>query len=193
MARTRVFDEQQVLDRAMALFWRRGFEATSIQDLVEEVGINRASMYATFGDKRQLFIAVLDHYLTRVNGERLALLARPGSAVAAIAAFFEAIITASRGAEKHLGCLITNTLTELAPSDPEIAAKLRASLDRVEGAFAAAIRRGQESNEMAVDQDACALARFLVGTAQGIRVLARSGAPPATLREIVTVALRALR
>ncbi|MDE2582669.1 MAG: TetR/AcrR family transcriptional regulator [Rhodospirillales bacterium] len=193
MARTRIFDEQQVLDRAMALFWRQGFEATSIQDLVEAVGINRASMYTTFGDKRQLFIAVLDHYLTRVNGERLALLAGQGSAVTAIAAFFEAIITASRGAEKHLGCLITNTLTELAPSDPEIAAKLRTSLDRVEDAFAAAIRRGQQTNEMAADQDPRAMARFLVGTAQGIRVLARGGATPASLREIVTVALRALR
>ncbi|HUY01917.1 MAG TPA: TetR/AcrR family transcriptional regulator [Acetobacteraceae bacterium] len=193
MARTRLFDEQQALDRAMALFWRQGYEATSIQDLVEAVGINRASMYATFGDKRRFFITVLDHYLTRVNGERLATLARPGSALAAITAFFEAITAASRGAERQLGCLITNTVTELAPSDPEIAAKLRASLDRVEDAFAAAIRRGQESNEIAADQDPRAVARFLVSTAQGVRVLARSGATPASLREIVTVALRALR
>ena len=193
MARTRVFDEQQVLDRAMALFWRQGFEATSIQDLVETVGVNRASLYATFGDKRRLFIAVLDHYLTRVNGERLAILAGPGSAAASIAAFFEAIITASQSGEKQLGCLITNTLTELAPSDSEIAAKLRTSLDRVEDAFAAVVRRGQESKELAADQDPRAMARFLVGTAQGIRVLARGGATPASLREIVTVALRALR
>ena len=71
MARTRSFDEDEVLDRAMALFWRKGFEATSIEELVSVSGINRASMYAVFGDKRRLFLAVLDHYLARVNAERL--------------------------------------------------------------------------------------------------------------------------
>ncbi len=177
----------------MALFWRQGFEATSIQDLVEAAGINRASMYATFGDKRGLFIAVLDHYLERVNGERLAILARPGSPLAAIAAFFESIIDASQGPEKHLGCLITNTLTELAPGDPEIAAKLRAGLERVEHAFVQAIRRAQDIGEIPPDRNARSLARFLVGVAQGVRVLARSGIPAARLREIATVARTALR
>lgn len=192
MARARSFDEEDVLDRAMALFWHKGYEATSIQDLVEAAGINRASMYGSFGDKRGLFIAVLDHYLARVNGERLAILCRSGSAIAAIAAFFEAIIDASQGSERHLGCLITNTLTEVAPSDPEIAAKLQASLDRVEQAFGQAIRRGQEAGEIPRDRKVRSLARFLVATAQGVRVLARSGTAPAKLREIVTVALAAL-
>jgi len=92
MARTRAFDEEDVLDRAMALFWRKGFEATSIEELVGVSGINRASMYAAFGDKRRLFLAVLDHYLVRVNGERIAILLRGGSATAAIGGFFDAII-----------------------------------------------------------------------------------------------------
>ena len=192
MARTRAFDEEDVLDRAMALFWRKGFEATSIEELVSVSGINRASMYAAFGDKRRLFIAVLDHYLVRVNAERLAILSRDGSAIAAIGGFFDAIIVAATGPERHLGCLITNTLTEIAPTDPEIAAKLQTSLKRIEKAFAETIRRGQDMGEIAPGKDARALARFLVGVAQGLRVLARSGTAEPTLRDIVTTALTTL-
>jgi TetR/AcrR family transcriptional repressor of nem operon len=188
MARTRGFDEDEVLDRAMALFWRKGFEATSIEELVGVSRINRASMYAAFGDKRRLFLAVLDHYLTRVNAERLAILSQGESATAAIAGFFGAIIAAATGPERHLGCLITNTLTEVAPTDPEIAAKLQSSLQRIETAFAETIRRGQDMGEIAPGKDA----RFFVGTAQGLRVLARSGTAEPTLRDIVATALTTL-
>jgi TetR/AcrR family transcriptional repressor of nem operon len=193
MVRTRAFDEQEVLDRAMALFWRQGYEATSIEDLVVAAGINRASMYGTFGDKRRLFIAVLDHYLARVNGERLTILARPGSAIAAIEAFFEAIISASLGRERHLGCLITNTLTEMGSNDPEITAKLRASLARVEQAFVEVIRRGQKAGEIASERNARSIARYLVGVTQGLRVLARCGETGAKLRDTAKVAIAALR
>ena len=192
MARTRSFDEDEVLDRAMALFWRKGFEATSIEELVSVSGINRASMYAAFGDKRRLFLAVLDHYLTRVNAERLAILSQGGSATAAIAGFFGTIIAAATGPDRHLGCLITNTLTEVAPTDPEIAAKLQSSLQRIETAFAETIRRGQDMGEIAPGKDASALARFFVGIAQGLRVLARSGTAEPTLRDIVATALTML-
>ena len=192
MARTRAFDEEDVLDRAMALFWRKGFEATSIEELVSVSGINRASMYAAFGDKRRLFVAVLDHYLARVNAERLAILSQDDSVIAAIGGFFDAIIIAATGPERHLGCLITNTLTEIAPTDPEVAAKLQTNLKRIEKAFAETIRRGQDMGEIAPGKDARSLARFLVGVAQGLRVLARSGTAEPTLRDIVTTALTTL-
>ena len=192
MARTRSFDEAAVLDRAMALFWRKGFEATSIEELVSVSGINRASMYAAFGDKRRLFMAVLDHYLARVNAERLAILAQGGSSTAAIAGFFGAIVAAAAGPEWQLVCLITNTHTEVAPADPEIAAWLQSSLQRIETAFAETIRRGQDMGEIAFNKDARALARFFLGVAQGLRVLARSGTPEPTLRDIVATALTTL-
>lgn len=193
MARTRAFDEAEVLDRAMALFWRQGFEATSIDALVAASGINRGSMYAAFGDKRGLFMAVLDHYLTHVNGEKLAILSQGTSAAVAIAEFFDAIITAATGPERNLGCLITNTLTEIAPTDPEIAAKLHASLARIEQAFAQTIRQGQDAGEIPAGKSARVLARFLVCVAQGLRVLARGGATETTLRDVVAVTLTTLR
>ncbi|MDE2005815.1 MAG: TetR/AcrR family transcriptional regulator [Rhodospirillales bacterium] len=192
MPRTRQFDEADVLDRAMALFWRQGFEATSIQDLVAALGINRASMYAAFGDKRGLFLAVIDRYLAHSNAERLAILAAPGPARAAIAAFLAALLAEADSTGPRRGCLVTNTLIEMAPRDPEIARRLRASLARVEEGFAEAIRRGQAAGEIAATRDPGALARYLVGIAQGIRVLARGGAGADQLRDVAGVALDAL-
>lgn len=176
----------------MLLFWRQGFEATSIEELVSVSGISRGSMYAAFGDKRRLFMAVLDHYVSRMNAERLAILSREASATAGIVGFFSAIIAAATGPERHQGCLITNTLTEVAPTDPAIAAKLHSSLQRIEAEFAETIRRGQAIGEIAIDKDARALARFFVGIAQGLRVLARSGTAEPTLRDIVATALTTL-
>ena len=192
MPRTRQFDEADVLDRATDLFWRQGFEATSIQDLVGALGINRASMYAAFGDKRGLFLAVIDRYLARSNAERLAILAAPGPARAAIGAFLAALLAEAEGAGPRQGCLVTNTLIEMAPRDPEIARRLRASLARVEEGFAEAIRRGQAAGEIGRTRDPGALARYLVGIAQGIRVLARGGAGADQLRDVARVALDAL-
>ncbi|MGH7121340.1 MAG: TetR/AcrR family transcriptional regulator [Acetobacteraceae bacterium] len=192
MGRTRAFDTGEVLDRAMALFWRQGYEATSIQDLVEATRVNRASLYATFGGKHELFLAVLDHYVSAINGERVALLSRAGSPLAAIQSFFAASIAEAGADKRNLGCLITNTLTEMAPSDPAIRAKLAASLRRVEQAFADTLRRAQEAGEVPLSKDPAALARFLVGVAQGLRVLARSGAPVSVLRDIQSVSLSAL-
>lgn len=192
MSRQRLFDEDQVLDRAMTLFWRRGYEATSIQDLVDAIGINRSSLYGAFGDKRGLFLAVIDHYLARVHSERLALLIAPGAARDAIAAFFATLTARGGDANSRLGCLVTNTLVELAPHDPELAERLRASLDRIEEGFAAAICRGQAAGEIPHGRDPGVLARFLVGVAQGMRVLARGGAGAAELRDVAAVALDAL-
>ena len=177
----------------MSLFWRQGYEATSIDELVTVSGLNRGSMYSAFGDKRGLFMAVLDHYVANVSAHKVALVKSSTSAIGGITSFFEAIITAAAGPERNLGCLITNTLTEIAPLDPAISVRLQASLTTVEATFEAAIRRGQHDGEIAAEKNPSALARFLVGTAHGIRVLARSGAPEATLRDIAAVAISTLR
>lgn len=182
MGRVREFSEDEVLDRAMSVFWRQGFEASSIDDLVAASGINRGSMYAAFGDKRGLFLAVLDRYLSHVNSHRAALLTADRPALDCLRAFFDSLV--GSGAERSLGCLVTNTLTEVAPSDPEIAKKLSASLTKIEGLFAATIRRGQREGDIRRDRDARALARLLLGVAQGMRVLARAGAAPDMLRDI---------
>lgn len=176
----------------MAVFWHKGYAATSIQDLVEATGVNRASLYGAFGDKHRLFLAAIDRYAARSKGERLALLERPGPVKPLIRAFFDDLIVRTQGEGRCLGCLLTNSAVELAPHDPLIRARLRDGFLTVEQGFEVTLRRGQRTGEIAPEKDPKALARFLLGLVQGLRVLARSDAEEATLRDIVEVGLRCL-
>lgn len=192
MSRLKRFDRDQVLERAMRLFWERGYAATSIQDLVEATGVNRASLYGTFGDKQRLFVAAVDHYVAQLSARRLDTLRRPGSAKAAIRDYFDQMIAFAEGEGRGLGCLLTNSTVELAPHDEAIAHTLRASLERVEAAFEATIRRGQAQGEIPPDKGARALARYFVTLIQGLRVLMRARADASMLRDVVGTALEAL-
>src|SRR3954470_9130493 len=111
MAGVKQFDQDEVLDRAMAVFWERGYEATSIQDVVEATGLNRGSLYATFSDKKQLFLAVLAHYADRVGNPLMAELADPNPRQA-IERMFAAILRRTSDPTQPRGCLITNTALE---------------------------------------------------------------------------------
>ena len=192
MARQKEFDRDAVLEQAMLVFWRHGYEATSVQDLVTATGINRASMYGTFGDKRGVFLAAVDRYLEHVNAKRLAELRAPGPAKAAIRRYFDGLLVFAAGEGRRLGCLITNSAVELAPHDRQIGSCLRESLGRVEQAFHGVIERGQAQGEISPEKDPRALARFLVSTVQGLRVLSRADSEEAVLRDVVSVALAAL-
>jgi TetR/AcrR family transcriptional repressor of nem operon len=192
MARPRGFEREAALEQAMRLFWARGYAAVSIQDVVEATGINRASLYAAFGDKRALFREAIEHYLTNVSAARLNRLERPGSAKAAIHGYFEELVAFTLGEGRRLGCLLTNTAVELAPHDEAMGGRLRASFAKVEDAFARAIRRGQAEGEIPAQKDPRALARFLLNAVQGLRVTGRVAPRKAALHDIVTVTLAAL-
>lgn len=190
MGRPRQFDHERALDQVMRLFWQRGYGATSVQDLVEATGVNRASMYNTFGNKQQLFLAAVDRYVDRVMAARIARLRASGSAKAAIEDHFEAMLALSDG--RRLGCLLTNSAVEVAPHDAEVAASLSASLGAVEDALFDVVRRGQAQGEIPADKDPRALASFLLGATQGLRVLMRAGSDQQSLRAVVTTALSTL-
>lgn len=189
MARHKAFREEEVLDRAMRRFWAHGYEGTSIQDLVDATGINRASLYGTFGGKERLFSAAVDHYLAAVSRERLAILGRDEPAPGAIRAYFDDLLAFATGPGRCLGCLLTNTAVEVAPHDGAVAARLRASFERVEDAFAAAIERGVRDGDIADHADPRALARLLTTLVQGLRVLIRADTEVERLRDAVDTAL----
>jgi len=192
MARHKRFVRDDVLDRAMRAFWRHGYAGTSVQDLVEATGVNRASLYASFGDKERVFLAALDHYVARVSAGWLDALRSADSVKDGMRRYFDRLIAFSLGEGRGLGCLITNATVELAPHDAQAAASLRTHLGRAEETFFEAVRRGQASGEIAPDKDARALARFFLGTVQGLRVLMRVEADEAELRDVVNVALSVL-
>ena len=193
MGRHKTFDQNEVLDKAMQLFWRQGYETTSIQDLVSETGVNRASLYDSFGDKRTLFRLALEHYIETVSAPRLNLLEQEGSTLEAIHAYFDSLMAFScADATRRAGCLVTNSTIELALRDSQIAERLQKSLTRVEETFFQTLGRGVQQGDFPADTDCRALARFLTSGVQGLRVLARSGVEAATLKDVVSVTLSVL-
>ena len=192
MPRQREFDTDVVLDSAMATFWRKGFEATSVEDLVSATGLNRASMYQAFGSKEGLFLASLDHYITNVNRKRLALLADPDAPRQAIHRFFDNLVEFSAGDGRWLGCLLTNSAIELGPRSRDVELKLVAAFDRVERALEDTVRRAQAAGEISDDKDPVRLARFLMSTINGLRVMARSRPDKERMRDVATLALQVL-
>lgn len=192
MSRTKAFDQTEVLEKAMTLFWQKGFEATSIQDLVEHTGIQRGSLYATYGDKRRLFLAALDHYRDVVAARRLRLLTAPGSGKAAIRRFFRDAVEYAVGEGRRLGCLLTNSAVELAPHDPVMAERCSIGIGRTEQAFLTALEHARDAGEIDAGRDLRALARYLTSSLQGLRVTARAQPERDRLEDIVATTLSVL-
>ena len=192
MGRPREFDRDQVLDRAMRVFWTRGYEAASIQHLVARMGIQRGSLYQTFGDKRGLFFAALDRYDQIATAKLLATLDTPGSGKDAIREFFRLKLELSLEPGRPRGCLVTNSTAELASRDRGAATKVSAALTRIEAAFHRAVVRAQKAGEIDRARSPRALARYLTSSAQGLSVMAKASPERAVLEDIVNVTLAAL-
>jgi TetR/AcrR family transcriptional repressor of nem operon len=190
MAGVKQFDRNEVLDRAMAAFWSRGYEATSIDDLVEATGIGRGSLYGTFGDKRQLFLAALDRYWNTVAMEMIAELSDP-DARHAVERMFDALIRRASDAKFPRGCLITNTSLECPTCGDEITRKIGERMGQQETAIYQVLRKAQAEGTLSAARDARALARFFLGVAWGINAVNRTVTDPEVLRDMVRVAMSA--
>ena len=188
MAGVKQFDRKDVLESAQAVFWARGYEATSIQDLVDATGVNRGSLYGTFGDKQGLFLAVIDHYLATVATPMMAELSNPDPR-SAIEGMFAALIRRNSDPEFPRGCLITNTSLECPISGDTIARKIAEAMGNQETAIYRVVRRAQTEGALAANCDARALARFFLGVAQGLNVVNKAVADPEMLRDMVRVAM----
>lgn len=167
------FDVDAALGRAMDAFWSRGYEATSTQDLLARMGINRGSLYDTFGSKRELFMKALEHYQATYQGPKVAA-AQGRTPRETIGALFDGLVAEALGDDGRCGCLLVNTALELAPHDEEIAGIVAAGLRDIEAFFRETIEKGQQVGEISGGVDAAEVARALLGLMVGLRVLARS-------------------
>jgi TetR/AcrR family transcriptional regulator, transcriptional repressor for nem operon len=191
MARPREFDEQAVLDAALARFWSRGYEATSTRDLAESMGITGASLYNAFGDKRGLYQRVLEHYIEISLAERLRRYA-PLAPRVALETFFREIVERSMADPQHKGCLLVNSALELSPHDPQLQRVVAEVFERIESYFLGCIKAGQSDHTISRNRPARDLARLLLSVLLGVRVLARSRPERALLEGAVRSALACL-
>ncbi len=181
------YDATALLEGATRAFWRRGFAATSVGELVSETGVNRASLYAAHAGKRALFLACLRHYDETRRRRFLDVLSAHHPPRAAILAAFEA---ARLPGEDGLpgGCLLVNTALELAPHDPEIRALIGDSLTAVEAFFRDRIEAAQVEGTVPPGRDPAGTARSLLGLFLGLRVLVRAEIDGAAVRAVVAEA-----
>lgn len=172
MPRKKEFDEYEVLHRAMEIFWHKGYEATSVQDLVEQMGINRGSLYGTFTDKHALFLAAIQYYDQTIISAVVRVLHEPESPRKAIVDYIRSVAEQAADVDRQ-GCFLTNSAVEVGPHDSEAEQKLQASLLRVEAAFLDALADARSRGEIGTRRDLRDVARFLTSSIQGIRVMAR--------------------
>jgi AcrR family transcriptional regulator len=190
MARPRTFDEDRAIEAAMRAFWSTGFEATSTEDLCEATGLGRSSIYNTFKSKRNLFEKALRRYMESKTASAIELLESTLPAQEKVRTLLWQSIDTETG--DPTGCLVVNSMVELAPHDPEIAKQLQRDHGRRLEALRTAIDVGRRDGEIDADKDPLVLAHFIVATISGMRVVARAGADRAALEAIATTALDAL-
>jgi len=188
MARPKAFNPDRALLKAMDLFWRLGYENTSVEALMREMGIARQSLYDTFGDKRALYLKALAFYRDRTNGAMQRMLENAPSIKAAFAKLLYDLAAETR--EQHeRGCLLLSANLQRDPKDVVVSRFLRDNQARVEAIFQSALLRAQENGEVSAKEDTTALARFFVVTIQGMRAIARLQPDRNALEQVAGVAL----
>jgi TetR/AcrR family transcriptional repressor of nem operon len=192
MARTKDFDEAEVLDKAVNLFWLKGYNATSMQDLVDGLGISRSSLYDTYGDKHTLFLKALESYQNAASGRICGILNSAQPARQIIKQLLQFTIDELLKDTNQKGCFMVNSEVEVGPHDEQVSQIICGNDQQVEETIYKVIKKGQENGEITSTQDARALARFTFNTVKGIQVTVKSTTDRAVFDDIIEMAMSVL-
>lgn len=192
MARTKDFDENEVLAKAIQLFWYKGYNGTSMQDLVDGLGISRSSLYDTYKDKHTLFVKALESYQNSGAARISDIIEHSGSAKDTIKKLLELATTDLLSDKQQKGCFMVNAEVEVAPHDAEVNNLVCKNDQQMEEAFYLVIKKGQESGELKNEEDARALSRFIFNTVKGMRVTGKSVTDPSVFNDIIKLTISAL-
>jgi len=175
MARTKEFNEDKALDKAIEIFWHKGYNGTSAQDLVTHLGLSRSSLYDTFGDKQKLFVQSLKKYQKQSQDQIVDLFEKSENIKETLQDIFKQAVIESLEDRITKGCFMVNSSVELAMHDQEIAKIVQNNAKTMEEIFTNAVKKGQDLGHISKKMDAKVLARFIFNNYSGIRVLARTG------------------
>ena len=187
------FDVDEALNRALAAFWAEGYEATSMQQLLDAMGLNRGSFYDTFGSKHNALLQALNRYGETVIRPALTGACSGRTPRAMIEAVFDWVVAEALGKAGSRGCLFVNTALEMAPRDPEVSRVVGRAFEEMETFFRSSIEQGQAVGEISGNMDAAATAKSLMAMLLGLRVMARSGASRDTLQAVAAQVSTMLR
>jgi TetR/AcrR family transcriptional regulator, transcriptional repressor for nem operon len=192
MPRTKSFDQEEILDKATNLFWRQGYNGTPPQDILDTTGLSRSSLYDTYGDKHSLFLQCLQRYRETETAIIIDYLDGSEDPAAAIRSVFLSAWEHTAKQRQQKGCLMVNSLNELAPHDPEVASIIQENRQAIENAFHRAIRRGQQQGQIVRSRQPRAFARYLVNSLWGLTIQIKLGIDKRTADDIVKTTLSVL-
>jgi TetR/AcrR family transcriptional repressor of nem operon len=174
MPRVKLFSEEEALEKAMMIFWKKGYHDTSIQDLVDNLGINRASLYDTFGGKKKLFDSVFEYYRKSGNEGLREVLNSQANVKETFRMIFRHVIEGDMADPDNKGCLVANTTTELLPHDSELTSVIARHKESVEKIFYDFLLLGVESGEISAEKDLKTMATLLYTLLTGLRVTGKT-------------------
>jgi TetR/AcrR family transcriptional repressor of nem operon len=192
MPRTKSFNEEETLDKAKEVFWQKGYNGTPPQDILEHTGLSRSSLYDTYGDKRTLFIKTLHRYRQCETAAAIRYLDEAADPTQAIRRMFQATYEAFMTEQPRKGCLMVNTLNEMASHDEEVEEIIRENRQALEEAYARAIRRGQQQGRIEKTHQPRVLARYLVNSLWGLTTNIKLGLGKKAADDIVRITLSVL-
>ena len=192
MARPKEFTENTALERAIDTFWKKGYHSTSMQDLVDSMGINRASLYGTFGDKRQLYLKALETYRETTASELAGAIADEPSHREKIRLILRHMVADSLQDPDGKGCFFTNATLEMLPHDEAVDAIVCGNSRAMSAMLGNIIRAAQERGEISAEASPESLAHFVQCNINGLRVMAKTRPPARQLYAVVEQVMRVL-
>lgn len=194
MARQREFNPIDLINKATDLFWRKGFLATSMDDLVKATGVNRYGIYSAYSDKRGIFLAALDNFSSCYVNGLLSELEQDSASLEEIRGYFQKVVAAAGSEQGRLGCLMCSSSNEIFGLDPAIDEKMVSHFKRLKQAFQRALTNASNNRELELDSsETVRLADYLVGLAHGCSSLNRSGASKRAVKNFVDTGMTLLR
>ncbi len=192
MARPKEYSEELALEKAIETFWKNGYHPTSMQDLVENMGINRASLYDTFGDKRQLYLKALETYRDRSNRAMAEGMRAEASPRGKIKFILRHLVDESLADADSKGCFFVNALLEMQPHDEEASRLVCENFEGMNAMLVALIREAQWLGEITSKTPAQNLADFVQCNINGLRVMAKTHPTASQLYAVIDQVMQGL-
>lgn len=186
------FNPDIALGAAMQLFWRKGYESTSLQELITTMELSKSSFYQAFKSKHSLFQQCIQHYQKMLSSHMLTHLDEADSGKKHISSLFYKKADETQGVNARRGCMTMNTASEFAQTDPEISALISQSIESFVDVFELAIKQAQQEGDISLDKDARSTAVYLVSSMSGLNTMIKSGADRESIKRIVNVILSVL-
>jgi TetR/AcrR family transcriptional repressor of nem operon len=187
------FDPDQVVASAMTAFWSKGYEATSLQDLLDATGLSKSSLYQSFGGKQQLFGRCISAYTDRMVTMLRERLGSSGSATQFIHSVLTEIGSEGAHGQRPVGCLVMNTASEFGQREPVFAEWVDSGISRVRAVMLRAVEQGQRAGEISRSTSAAALADYLMSSIAGLRTMVKAGTPTKKVLGVVDLVVSTLK